>query len=113
MSHHCPYCKKQVKHKGQCKKYTKELEDQYLEQCKIAEKAAIVLAEEKAKLDEEMLKFAEMFPNLANHIKKRFDEYEYRIQELESECAPCPPYCECSDCNPKNNYCCKCENENY
>ena len=105
----CPYCKKLVKHKTQCKKYTKELEDIYNKQQEEAAIAATIVAAEKAKLDEEIEKVRQQFPFVVDHFQKRLEQLEYRISELESELEPCPPYCECQDCMRHYNTRCNCE----
>lgn len=87
MSTFCPHCKKYVKHKVQCKKFTQEVEDAHnaylAELAKIQAEKAKKDAEEKAKLDADVTNFKAQYPALWNYFQKKFQDYEYRISEAE------------------------------
>jgi hypothetical protein len=107
-TNHCPYCYQQVKHKNQCKKYTKEKEDEYKKKLEEQAKQKKLDDIEKAKIAEEMEKFTAQFPSLADHFKKKLTILENRITELEYEVGPCEPYCDCNKCHPR---CRNCDND--
>ena len=86
----CPHCKKTVKHKNQCKKFTQEVQDahnKYLDELqKIKAEKEKKDAEEKAKLNNDINKFKEEYPSLWNYFENKFKDYEYRISEAEYSC---------------------------